>query len=376
MQRIVLFIKVSVLIFMLPVLARCQYKVRIILDNVPAQTSDKVFIAGNFNGWSPADPLVALKKDAEGKYSIAFPNSPKMDYEFKFTMGSWQTVECQSNGMDIANRRLSIQSDTVLHFSVAGWKDGKNEPPKHTASKNVQVLDTAFQIPQLQRTRRVWIYLPADYATSSKKYPVLYMHDGQNLFDAATSFAGEWGVDEALDTLGKPCIVVGIDNGGAHRMQEYNVEDNDRFGKGEGKAYLEFLVNTLKPYIDKNFRTIPDAKHTAIAGSSMGGLISFYALLDFPNTFGAAGVFSPAFWLVENKMPTNFSVLNGKRLYFYYGGLEGKEMGPPTEKVIARTGTIDQIDVTTSVDDQGKHNEAAWKKEFPGFYHWWMEGMQ
>jgi len=202
------------------------------------------------------------------------------------------------------------------------------------------------------------------------------MHDGQNLFDAATSFAGEWGVDEALDTLSKPCIVVGIDNGGSHRMQEYNVESDEKFGKGEGKAYLEFIVNTLKPYIDKNYRTFSDVRHTAIAGSSMGGLISFYALFDFPGTFGAAGVFSPSFWLVENKMPTDFSVLNGKRLYFYYGELEGKEMGPPTEKVIAKTKTVQHVDVQSSVDEQGRHNEAAWKKTFPAFYRWWVKGME
>jgi predicted alpha/beta superfamily hydrolase len=376
MQKILLLLKTSILLSMLPVLVQGQYKVRIVLDTVPDQTISNIYIAGNFNGWSPADPLVALQKGAEGKYSIAFDNSPKMDYEFKFTMGSWQTVECQSNGMDISNRHLSIQSDTVLHFSVAGWKNGKNEPPKHTASRNVQVLDTAFQIPQLQRTRRIWIYLPADYNAGNKKYPVLYMHDGQNLFDAATSFAGEWGVDEALDTLNKPCIVVGIDNGGSHRMQEYNVESDGKFGKGEGKAYLEFIVNTLKPYIDKNYRTLPDAKHTAIAGSSMGGLISFYALLDFPGTFGAAGVFSPSFWLVENKMPADFSVLNGKRLYFYYGELEGKEMGIPTEKVIAKTKTIQHVDVQLSVDEQGRHNEAAWKKTFPAFYRWWVKGLE
>src|SRR6266700_1858541 len=101
MQKIFLFLKVFPLVIMLPVLAQGQYKVSIILDSVPAQTLSKVYIAGNFNGWSPADPLVALQKGTEGRYSIAFNNSPKMDYEFKFTMGSWQTVECQSNGMDI-----------------------------------------------------------------------------------------------------------------------------------------------------------------------------------------------------------------------------------------------------------------------------------
>jgi predicted alpha/beta superfamily hydrolase len=142
----------------------------------------------------------------------------------------------------------------------------------------VKIIGSNFFIPQLNRYRRIWIYLPVSYATSGKKYPVLYMHDGQNVFDDSTSFSGEWGVDETLDTLEiktKEVIVVAIDNGGDKRMNEYSPYDMDRFGKGEGDLYVDFLVNTLMPYINRNYRTKKYGRNTFVAGSSMGGLISF-----------------------------------------------------------------------------------------------------
>ena len=166
----------------------------------------------------------------------------------------------------------------------------------HTASFNVKVMDTAFFMPQLNRTRRIWIYLPPSYRATKIYYPVLYMHDGQNLFDNATSYSGEWGIDEYLDsifTLGKKeVIVVGIDNGLSKRMNEYNPYSFRQYGKGEGDEYVDFLVKNLKPFIDKHYRTLPGKKDTYIAGSSMGGLISLYAVLKYPAVFGGAGIFS------------------------------------------------------------------------------------
>ena len=118
-------------------------------------------------------------------------------------------------------------ADVSLECNVAGWKDDYPERPKrYTASPQVKIIDTAFNMTQLGRTRRIWLYLPKSYATSTKTYPVLYMQDGQNLFNEQTAGFGEWGVDECLDTLGKiinrECIVVGIDNGGDKRLNEYS----------------------------------------------------------------------------------------------------------------------------------------------------------
>ena len=148
-------------------------------------------------------------------------------YEFKFTRGSWRNVECDAKGKDIANRVVEIKSDTTLVCSIEGWiDDGASFVNHHTFSKSVQVLDENFEMPRLEKYRHIWVYLPPGYNKSKTHYPVMYMHDGQNVFDEYTAPFGEWGVDECLDSLiadGKPgCIVVAIENGQMDRMSEYN----------------------------------------------------------------------------------------------------------------------------------------------------------
>ncbi len=158
-------------------------------------------------------------------------------------------------------------------------------------------------MPSLERTRTLRIYLPPSYVTSDRRYPVIYMHDGQNLFDAASSFAGEWGVDETLDALARThrfeAIVVGIDNGGDKRMNELNAWPHREFGAAEGAQYLAFVVDVVKPHIDQHYRTEPDRGSTAIIGSSMGGLASHYAIQARPDVFGMAGVLSPSYWVAR-----------------------------------------------------------------------------
>ena len=142
-----------------------------------------------------------------------------------------------------------------------------------TASKQVSTF--TIEAPQLKTSRKIWLYLPKNYESSTKKYPVIYMHDAQNLFDAKTSFAGEWNVDEKLDSLSAQVIVVGIENGGDKRLEELTPYKNEKYGGGNAEKYLEFIVNTLKPEIDKKYRTKTDTKNTTIMGSSLGGLVSF-----------------------------------------------------------------------------------------------------
>jgi len=125
-------------------------------------------------------------------------------YAFKFTRGGFDKVETTADGRDIADRVITINADMSVDLTIAGWKDDYPDKPKrYTASPQVNIMDTAFAIPQLERKRRVWIYLPKSYRTSSKNYPVLYLQDGQNLFNEQTAFMGEWGVDECLDSLQK-----------------------------------------------------------------------------------------------------------------------------------------------------------------------------
>jgi len=247
---------------------------------------------------------------------------------------------------------------------------------KSSASGNVIIIDTAFAIPQLQRSRKIWVYLPAGYSTSKKKYPVLYMHDGQNVFDNATSYAGEWGVDEFLDSVKlKESIVVAIDNGLNKRMNEYNPYDSERFGKGEGGLYVDFLVKTLKPYIEKKYRTKKCRKSRFIAGSSMGGLISLYAVLKYPRVFGGAGIFSPAFWVapkIYDDIQSRGKKVKGK-LYFYAGKQEGETMVPYMLKAFEALTSVSRSKISTVIRDEGKHNEATWRKEFPLFYEWLLK---
>ena len=174
--------------------------------------------------------------------------------------------------------------------------------PNRTISGTVRVAPRLYS-PQLGNQRDVLVYLPPSYHYSQGSYPVIYMHDGQNLFDNATSFAGEWGVDETMEQLayqeGLEAIIVGILNAGAHRLAEYTPFHDAHMGGGRGDAYLDFLVETVKPLIDSDFRTLPSRRTTGIMGSSLGGLISLYAFFSHSAVFGFAGVMSPSLWFAE-----------------------------------------------------------------------------
>jgi len=350
-----------------------QPDLRIELLNHNSHPGDTIFIAGSFNNWNPADPAYMLQ-EKNGKLSKRIKNLPAGVYEFKFTRGSWGKVQTKANGGGVENNLVKLTGDTTVQYEVKGWSDDFAAAPRqHTASGRVHIIDTGFYMPQLQRNRRIWVYLPKGYESNKKHYPVLYMHDGQNIFDDYTSGYGEWGVDECLDSLiakGKPaCIVVGIDNG-PYRMNEYNPYDFDKFGKGEGDAYLDFLCNSLKPFIDHKYRTLPAKEHSIIAGSSMGGLISYYALLKRPGTFGKAGVFSPAFWTAPAIKALTDSLAPGLegKLFFYMGELEGGTYVKDMETVAASLGEASKAMIYTVTDEEGRHNEQAWRKWFPEFY--------
>jgi predicted alpha/beta superfamily hydrolase len=370
----------AIIISMLTVTGQAQNTVKITITGLPAApVTDAVWIAGNFNNWNPQDESFRLQKDEKGFFFIEIKDVDAAAYEFKFTRGGWDKGETDDKGDDLPNRKAVIGSDTSLEFSIAGWKDGfVKKPASSTASAQVSIIDTAFAMPQLSRTRRIWIYLPKGYTTSGQKYPVLYMHDGQNLFDNATSFAGEWGIDEAMDSIKNACIVVGIDNGGTKRMNEYNPNTTKQFGKGDGKAYLAFIVKNLKPFIDKKYRTLPGKKHTYMAGSSMGGLISFYAGLYYPDVFGALGIFSSSFWIAPQikaqvKQLAKKAVHGSQKYYFYAGGAEDSVILKGMQAVAAELKKAADPTIITVVNPQGKHNEPAWSAVFPAFYKWIAE---
>ncbi|MFL5789050.1 MAG: alpha/beta hydrolase-fold protein [Flavisolibacter sp.] len=358
---------------------QAQYRVTFIIDQLPAYQieNDAVYLAGSFNNWNPGDNKLRLTTINNKKgITIQLQHGT---YEYKFTRGSWKTVEVAPDGKSKQNRSLEVDNDTTINIEIPNWADHFNHPERtSTANKNVHLLDSSFYMPQLDRYRRIWIYLPDSYYHTKKRYPVLYMHDGQNVFDDATSFAGEWGVDEALDSLGKTvgeAIVVAIDNGADKRMNEYSPYDMEKYGEGEGSKYVDFLVKSLKPVIDKNFRTKKTHEHTFIAGSSMGGLISLYAILKYPKVFGGAGIFSPAIWIapdIKNDVVKRGKKVKGK-IYFYAGKQESDQMVPDMLAIFESLHKVSSAKIETVIRTDGKHTEANWRSEFPQFFKFLMK---
>lgn len=242
-----------------------------------------------------------------------------------------------------------------------------------TASSQVSTF--SINAPQLQVNKNIWVYLPKDYSQSNKNYPVIYMHDAQNLFDAETSYVGEWQVDEYLDSIsGKQAIIIGIEHGNEKRVDELTPYPNEKYGGGHGDTYLSFIINTLKPHIDATYRTLNDVKHTTIFGSSLGGLLSFYAVIKYPDTFGNAGVFSPSFWYSNRIFDfiSKTEVSPDSKFYFLSGSEESEEMVPDQEKMVKLllSKGVPKAHIKNIIIEGGKHNETLWLQNFPEAFQW------
>lgn len=260
-----------------------QAQVTLKLIKLPDNTSsnDSLFFAGSLNNWNPGDITRVFFKGKDKIPTLVIPEGTGT-VQYKITRGNWAKAEADAQGNDISNRSFTFTGKPqTIDLTVQSWKI--QTEAESTAASNVKILADSFSMPHLNRKRRIWIYLPPDYESSQKKYPVIYMHDGQNLFDNKTSFSGEWGVDETLNQLFEQgdygAIVVGIDNGGNKRLDEYSPWKNPMYGGGDGDEYIDFIKYSLKPCIDQHFRTQTDPQNTCLWGSSMGGLISAYGVI-------------------------------------------------------------------------------------------------
>ena len=183
------------------------------------------------------------------------------------------------------DRTTPVATAALEPIAWLDYHDHYTSRPDHRISGIVRVAPQ-LPSPQLGNRRDLLVYLPPSYHRTTRRYPVIYMHDGQNLFDHATSYAGEWGVDETMEMLahteGLEAIIVVIPTAGPQRLAEYTPFHDGRLGGGRGDDYLAFIVDTVKPLIDGNFRTLPNRRYTGIMGSSLGGLISLYAFFQRP----------------------------------------------------------------------------------------------
>ncbi len=243
----------------------------------------------------------------------------------------------------------------------------------------IEVIEQAYEIPQLGRRRRISALLPHDYYTSGKTYPVLYLNDGQNLFDEHAPF-GNWAIDKGLERLAfeghANLIVIAIDHGGIDRITEYMPYFNARFGKAQGKLYLRFLEETLIPYVNKKYRTIAKSEATGIGGSSMGGLISLYAGLNHQRTFGKTLIFSPSLWIAPKifQQAENFRPDMPMRMYIYAGGKESANHMANVLRfkhtLLSGYKNLTNMQVHVALNPEGTHSEGFWRDEFPTAVKW------
>ena len=370
-KTLLLMVFISAQIF-----AQITLKITTIPTNTPAGAT--IYVAGSFNDWKPG--LTPMVKDGEGNYTYTVPEGTGV-LEYKFTRGAWASVEGDASGNEIGNRTATFTGAAQnLNLKVLSWKDLGGAGNPSTAASNVHIMSNNFAIPQLNRTRKVWIYLPPDYETSTKTYPVIYMQDGQNLFDNQTAFAGEWQVDETMNYLFSQgdygAIVVGIDNGGGSRIDEYTPWVNTQYGGGEGDKYMQFMTETLKPYVDANYRTKPQKEYNALIGSSLGALISTYGGVKYSGTFSKIGSFSPAYWIVSSQLNnyiTNSTAnLADMRMYFVAGSNESASMSSDiaTVKNSLENKGLTVANTLLKLDSYGQHNENYWKGEFSAAYKW------
>jgi predicted alpha/beta superfamily hydrolase len=237
--------------------------------------------------------------------------------------------------------------------------------------------------PQLENERDIDVFLPPSYARTRRRYPVIYMQDGQNLADPERAFAGTWDLLRALDNLaaqGLEVIVVGIPNSGAERLREYSPFADARHGGGGGDAYLAFVERTLKPLIDRRVRTRPEREATGIFGSSMGGLISLYAFFRAPETFGFVGAMSPSLWF-GGRAIIDYVERDGRppgRIYVDAGTEEGAGTVRDASQlatVLEHKGYVPGESMLFTAVEGGRHEEAHWAERLAPALQFLLKGV-
>ena len=337
------------------------------------EAGEQVFLTGSpaeLGQWNPA--AVPLTRTDDNRWEAWLNGVNAAPFEFKITRGSWASEEVNADGAIPPNRKWTPADGESITVTVADWLDRLPVPT------TPQIVGDYHRLPQihsqhLEHDRDVIVWLPPGYdARPTRRYPVLYMHDGRQVFDPTTSTWGkDWQVDEHAQNMIltgelEPFIVVAIDCTDA-RATEYSPAH-------KGNEYLRFLIEELKPHIDAEWRTDPD--RTAIAGASLGGLISFYAAWKHPNVFFGAACLSPA--LVERYGKECFPLVSASqdnlpdiKLFLSCGGTAGLEAelleGTLKMADLLRNIRFPEKNLSVRIESWAEHNEEAWARMTP---HW------
>lgn len=332
---------------------------------------EAVYITGNDNllgNWQPE--VVSLDEIVKSKWvkNFSFPRGKKL--EFKFTRGSWIKEALNDDGTIPSNYSFIVWSDTTISLKINLWSDQIERKIEGQITGFVE-YHRNFSGSGI-KARDIVVWLPPEYSSESdRRYPVLYMHDGQNIVDPSTSsFQVDWQIDEAADSLIKqkliePLIIVGIYNT-PQRNNEYSENDT-------GYAYMNFIVDSLKPFIDRNYRTKPDRQNTANGGGSLGGLISFILAWQYSEIFSKAFCFSPAFKIDRYNFVDNVLSYSGKKkeinLFICNGDdeLDTRLQTGVDEMLNALTknGYKERTDFYYVKAKNSQHGERDWSKNIP-----------
>ncbi|MGA8263105.1 MAG: alpha/beta hydrolase-fold protein [Ignavibacteriaceae bacterium] len=341
-----------------------EVTIKVIAHNLP--DSSEIYIAGNnivLGNWDPGKIKLTVSNDTTWEQIFHFSKGEEL--EFKITRGLWSKERLNDDETVPGNTFLTVNNDTTIIFIVNKWSDQfKREVVVHG-----QITGRVEYIKGIEGDsllpRDVIIWLPPGYnENKNERYPVLYMQDGQNIIDPATSsFGYDWRVDEVADSLIKAgkihkIIIVGI----------YSTPDRGlEYGGSKSDSYMNFVVNKLKPIIDKEFRTKSDAKNTAVAGSSLGGTISFRLAWKYPEIFSEAACVSPAFYIdIYNCLKLVKATVGKKpvRLYIDIGGIgleEKLQPGVDSMLVLLKgVGYKEGKDLEYFKDQNAEHNEQCW----------------
>jgi len=345
----------------------------------PDDDGREVFMTGNFNGWQTHDPHYRMTRVGNGKFQYTLPLTPEIHFplNYKYTKGNWDAEEIDASGVKTGNHELLLPKARVNDKIDRFLKDGQFTDIDF--SPLIETVSDLFPIKSLHKRRRIRVLLPHNYHTSDQRYSVLYLQDAQNLWDKEAPF-GTWGIDEQLKKMAisnmNNLMIVAIDHGDEERVIEFTPVQSPRIGKSEGRAYLKFIVRELKPYIDLHYRTLSARSDTGIGGSSMGGLISIYAGLIYPEVFSKLMIFSPSLWVTQNVYldAIQFQSYFPMRIYLYAGGKESTSMLPNITKLKnifeAKGYTSGDIAIKLSVNPSGGHSEKMWGGEFIPAVKW------
>ena len=341
--------------------------------DLPSDTS--VYITGNLEElgrWNPGK--VKMQPNGNHTWTKEITITGAQSIEYKYTLGTWEREGADANGVHLSNFVVNVSGDTTVKDSVPSWSKGARQRVNHGQITGTVRYHRALKGAGI-KDRDLVVWLPPGYeAEPARRYPVIYMHDGQNIVDPVTSsFGTDWSVDETADDLIKkksiePVIVVGIYNT-SDRMKEYTPGD-------KGAAYMEFVVKTVKPLIDSTYRTKADRKNTIVGGSSAGGIMSFMLVWEHPDVFSKAICMSPAFRSVSGNGWDYTRVVqssNGKRqdIFFYIDnggiGLES-QLQPGIDKMLTALKSKGYEEGKHFVfvhEPSAKHFESDWARRFP-----------